>query len=166
MQSSQTQIVVLGIGQPFRGDDGVGLAAVTAWKQAYPSTAANPILSIQEEPLPGLSLLSLLADYQAAILVDAVQSGAPPGTLHTLQIDELEAFSTAARFAHGWGLAETLRLGQIIAPSFIPKRLQILGIEAIQFDLGHKLSPAVRVVLPQAAARIQEFILQVLLEVY
>ncbi len=85
-------IVVIGIGQTLRGDDGAGIRAVQRWQAAYPATASHPQLRVELEELPGLSLLDRLSGADAAILVDAVRSGAPPGCLYRLELSDLDAF--------------------------------------------------------------------------
>ena len=101
---------LIGIGQSLRGDDAAGLEAVRLWQAQYPQTAQK--LQVELSELPGLALLDRLDGMEAAILVDAVQSRATPGTIQRLGPEELAAFSTDAQSAHGWGVAETLALGR------------------------------------------------------
>lgn len=155
-------LVVVGLGQPLRGDDGVGVEAVAAWQAAYPETACHPAVRVHLAEAPGLGLLDLIGGASAALLVDAVRSGAPPGTLHLLQDGDLESFAGGARSAHGWGVAETLALARIADPGGLPARLQILGVEAGGVEPGAGLSPALRAALPEIAARIQALVVQML----
>jgi hydrogenase maturation protease len=147
-------ILVLGIGQPLRGDDAAGLEAVHLWQQTYPQTAQKVQVELSE--LPGLSLLDRLEGIQAAILVDGVHADAAPGSLYRLGPDDLAAFSTDAQSAHGWGLAETLALGLSLYPALKQCRLILIGIAGRAFDLGAGLSPAVQAALPEAAALIEK----------
>ena len=151
-------LLVLGIGQSLRRDDGAGPAAVRLWSETYPHTSQNPSVEFKIVELPGLDLLNFLQDYQAAILVDAVQSGAPPGTLHLLKENDLEAFSAGTGSAHGWGVAETLALGRKIDPSSLPDQLFLIGIEGEDFSPGEYLSSTVSEKLPQAAQAIENII--------
>ncbi len=150
------RVAVIGIGQSMRGDDAAGLEAVRAWRTAFPATAANPDLTIENAEMPGLGLLDLLEGNQAAIIVDAVQSGSGPGTIHEATPDTLEAFAADSKSAHGWGAAETLRLGRKLDPSLEQIEVLVIGIEAEQFSIGNGLSPAVREALPHASAVIQQ----------
>jgi hypothetical protein len=52
-------IVIIGIGQHQRGDDGAGQAAVNAWKKAFPQTDASKYIRVEREELPGIGLISL-----------------------------------------------------------------------------------------------------------
>lgn len=155
----KTKLLVIGLGQDLRGDDAAGLEVVKRWQAGYPETAKDPELVVELSPLPGLSLLSFLECAEAAILVDAVRSGAPDGTLHVLQREDLAVFGTDARSAHGWGVAETLALGEELYADKLPKRISLLAIEAGGLELGSQLSTAVQNALPAAAQRLQELVM-------
>ncbi len=149
------KILVLGIGQELRGDDGAGLEAVRQWQQAYPQTAAQVNVLLSE--LPGLGLLDLLDGMEAAILVDCVHgSGAPAGTLHRVSPEKLEAFTEAASSAHGWGVAETLHLGRMLYPNLSDYRITLIGIEAGTVEMGAGLSGEVQRALPDAVKLIEK----------
>ena len=151
-------ILILGIGQSLRGDDGAGIAAVQYWQASYTETYASSQVRVELAELPGLSLLDLLAGCQTALIVDAVRSGAAPGTLHVLEESQLAAFLPQSGSAHAWGVAETLALGRRLQPDLLPPRLLLLGIEAGSLELGAGLSPPVVEALPAAAREIQELI--------
>jgi hydrogenase maturation protease len=148
-------ITIIGIGQSLRSDDGAGLAAVRAWMVAYPVTASDPRLRVELVELPGLALLDLLADSHAAIITDAVHSGAAPGTLHRLELDDLAGFEPGSSSAHGWGVAETLQLGRLLNPDSLPEEIILLGIEAGDLNLGEVLSEAVQNAFPVVIEKIE-----------
>jgi hydrogenase maturation protease len=137
-------IVVIGVGQSLRGDDAVGEEAVRRWQEKYAETAARTGIRTETSELPGLSLLDLLEGSQAAVIVDAVHSSAPAGTLHRLGPDDLAAFTPDAASAHGWGVAETLLLGRRLYPALANCRITLIGVEAGQLEMGAGLSPEVR----------------------
>lgn len=147
------KIIVLGLGQSLRGDDAVGLEAVRVWREKFPETAARVRVEIAE--LPGLGLLDLLEGMEAAILVDAVQSAAPAGTLIRLGPEELAAFTPGSGSAHGWGVAETLHLGRALHPWLEAVRVTLIGITGGDFSPGAGLSAPVRAALGQAAEMIE-----------
>ena len=146
-------ILVLGIGQSLRGDDAAGLEAVRIWQQQHPQSTSRVRVEINE--LPGLELLDLLEGMDAAVIVDAVQSRAPAGTLMRLGPEELAAFKPEAGFAHGWGVAETLRLGVSLFPGQANRQVTLIGITGNQFDLGAGLGLEVRKALAKAAEMIE-----------
>ncbi len=142
------RLLLCGLGQPHRGDDAAGLEAVTAWASQHPHLAQHPQVRVLTLASPGLALLEPLSQAQAALLVDAVASGAPPGTLHRLTPKDLTAFTQGSASAHGWGLAETLGLAQTLRARLAPE-IQILGIAGARWSAGAGLSPEVRAAFPR-----------------
>jgi len=152
------QIKILGIGHSMRGDDEVGLEITRRWRDSQGADYPQYTIEAETAESPGLTLLGLIAGLDAAILVDAVQSGAPPGTLHKLIEEDLLDFSAGTGSTHRWGTAETLSLGRKLAPEDLPERIFIIGVEAVQFTLGEGLSPAVRNAIPEAVEMIDEIL--------
>ena len=149
------KIKILGIGQSMRGDDEAGLESVQRWRKTH-ITDYHYTIEVDILESPGLTLLSEIAGQDAAILVDAVQSSAPPGTLHLLSEDDLLNFGEGTGSAHGWGAAETLSLGRQLTPDDLPEKIILIGIEAVQFEPGEGLSPAVRGAIPKAVEMINK----------
>lgn len=148
------RILVLGIGQSLRGDDAAGLEAVRQWRERSPETAGRPEVRVEASELPGLALLDLLNEVEAAVIVDAVQSIHPPGTIHRLTENELLSFASNAKSAHGWGLAETLRMGSQLTEA--RPHIRIVGIAAGQMEMGAGLSQAVAGALAKACDAIED----------
>jgi hydrogenase maturation protease len=90
----------------------------------------------------------------AALLVDAVQSSHPPGTIHRLDEEELAAFTSDAKSAHGWGVAETLKLGGQLTNS--RPKIRVIGITAGELEMGAEMSDAVRDAIPSVCEAIEE----------
>ncbi len=147
------KIVLIGIGQKLRGDDAVGPEVVQAWERAYPEHAKR--IRVEISQLPGLELLGLFGDAQVAILVDAVQSGAQPGTVHVTGLDQVVSFGAGSGSVHGFGVAETLALGRQVDPDSIPEKVIILGIEAKGMALGEPISAEVQRSIPKAVEKIE-----------
>jgi len=152
-QDLRDDIVVIAIGQALRGDDGAGLEAVRFWQQKYQHSAASVRVEIMESP--GLELLDEVKDARAVIMVDALQGNFPPGTIVRLEVEDLASFSCAERSAHGWGLAETLKLGIALHPWIGNVRLILLGIVGEEFSLGVGINPRIRAELGAVADRIE-----------
>jgi hydrogenase maturation protease len=148
------KILVLGIGQSLRGDDAAGLEAVRFWQEFYPQTAQWVQVELSE--LPGLTLLDRLEGCEAAILVDALHASTGPGALLRLGREDLAAFTPDSQSAHGWGVAETLALGQSLYPSLAQCRITLIGLTGETFGMRLGLSPSVRAALPEAAAMIEK----------
>ena len=155
-RKGKVKIAVIGIGLTLRGDDAAGLDAIRQWQEEYPKTASRPEVRVETSELPGLALIDLLADVDAAVIVDAVQSSAKPGTIHRIGPDELSAFTPDAQSAHGWGVAETLQLGRELYPTLKKLPIRLIGIEAEQVALGTGLSKAVVQAMPALCHTIED----------
>jgi hydrogenase maturation protease len=81
----------------------------------------------------GIDMLPMLDGETDMIVVDAVQFGAAPGTVHVLPWDALPRTSTAIS-AHGLGLRETIEIGRLLYPEAMPDRITLVGIEGRCFN--------------------------------
>ena len=150
------KIAVIGIGQSLRGDDAAGLEAIRQWQEKYPETANRSEVRVEASELPGLALIELLDDMDAAVIVDAVQSSAKPGTIYSINPDDLSAFTPDAQSAHGWGVAETLQLGRQLYPTLKKLSIRLIGIEAEQVSMGAGLSQNVTQAMPELCRTIED----------
>ncbi len=154
------RLIVLGIGQDLRGDDAVGMAVVSQWAAENPHKLASRQIEVDTIPLPGLGLLDMISGYQTAILVDAVLGGpgVEAGVLFTLTPDDLADFTRGTGSAHGWGVAESLKLGHTLKMESLPEKILLLGIGARQVDVGAGMSPAVAAAIPEAVRMLDRLV--------
>lgn len=150
------KIAVIGIGQSLRGDDAAGLEAIRQWQEKYPETANRPEVRTEASELPGLALINLIQNADAAVIIDAVKSSAKPGTIHCLKPDDLSAFTSDAKSAHGWGVAETLQLGYQLYPTLKKLPIRLVGIETEQVAMGTGLSEHVVQAIPDLCRTIED----------
>jgi hydrogenase maturation protease len=147
-------IAVIGIGQPLRGDDGIGPAAVRRWSDdPRPAPGRSNSIRVEFFETPGLELIDHLQNCDAAILVDAVSTGRPAGTVSVFPAMPETGITSAEKSAHGFGVAETLALARR-SGAHLPESLILIGVEGKQFRLGEGLSEPVRSALPHASAAI------------
>lgn len=143
MPDTTQRIVVIGLGNPDRGDDGIG--PLVARRAAL--TAGLPV-----DPCPPPGPAEMLDRWQGAdlaVIVDAVRAGDPPGTVTVLEdAGDQASFDTAGATTHGLGLACALRLSKAIGRS--PRRVVLVGVEGGDFSMGSGLSPEVAAVVPTA----------------
>jgi hydrogenase maturation protease len=140
---------IIGVGNAWRSDDAAGLCVIQRLR-----SAPLPGVILAETPGTAASILAAWEDTADAIVVDAVLSGAPPGTIYRLDAHDSAAAFPVSRStsSHGWGLAEALALGQVFRN--LPSRLIIYGIEGQDFSFGESLSPAIAAALPEVVRRI------------
>ena len=137
--------VLIGIGNPWRGDDGIGHAVVYALQDTPGLTTATTF----GEPA---ELMDLWQGHDPVILVDAIVTGAVPGTLHRL--DAAEPLPRTARYSsHGIGLADAIELARAL--DALPANLVIYGIEPACLEDGASLSPELADRIAEVAARIR-----------
>jgi hydrogenase maturation protease len=154
------EVVVIGIGQELRGDDGAGLAVVRRWQKHYPQTSNQ--VRVELCPLPGLDLLNVWDGARVAIIVDTVASDARPGkfadgSLSELDRRDIESFGVGSQSAHGLGLAESIELAEKLCCEELPE-IRILAIAGSEFELGTGLSDMVKKALPRAAEHLEEMV--------
>ena len=103
-------------------------------------------------------MLPLLDGESDMIVVDAVQLGAPLGTIHVLPWDSLPHAATAIS-THGLGLRETIEISRILYPQATPERITLVGIEGRCFNRTREyMSTEVCDAINMAAAKIEELV--------
>lgn len=147
-------VLVVGIGQPFRGDDAFGLKAVHLWQEKHPDTAR--LVRVKVTDTPHLELLDVIKNIQSAILVDAISAGTDPGRLVRLVSNNLSALNLDAKLSHGWGVTEILKLGQIINPALNKVHMVLIGVIGDDFSIKAGLSPQVQASLDSAVEMIEK----------
>jgi len=144
-------VVVAGLGNEYRRDDGAGPVAAARIAGRTPAHDVGPVV----DPL---DLLGRWDTADLAIVIDAVRSGSPPGTVHVLELPEGNT-GPGVTSTHGISLAGVLRLAQAVGRA--PARVIVVGIEGADFSDGSGLSPAVDGALPGAVRQAVELIEEV-----
>ena len=105
------------------------------------------------------ALLDLWSGHDPVVVVDAVSSGVPAGTLHHLETGDASpplpesAWSDTGRGGtHAFGVATAVELARALHR--LPARLVVVGVEAAGFDYGAPLSDAVAEAVDAAVARV------------
>jgi hydrogenase maturation protease len=143
-----TSICVVGCGNPFRGDDAVGLAVARAVASRMP--AGLDVFELADEPT---RLLDIWAGYDLAFVVDMVRSGAPPGTVHWLDVTDRDPpVDLVHGSSHQVGLADVVALARVL--DRLPSRLVLVGVEGSQVDTGRQLTGDVRRVVGAVVDRL------------
>ncbi|HUK87984.1 MAG TPA: hydrogenase maturation protease [Terriglobales bacterium] len=138
-------LLVIGCGNLTCGDDRAGMEFV---RKLRPQSCAQ--YAAREMPQLSVDLLELFKETETILFVDAVETGAAPGTLHLVPLPYagLQSRSLGKVSGHGWGLNEVLGLARSLGRE-IP-RLALLGIELESVEPGEPISPAVKQALQVA----------------
>jgi hydrogenase maturation protease len=141
--------LVVGIGNAWRRDDAAGLEVA---RLLAGSVRGLEVLEREGEPA---GLIDAWEGASALWLVDAVSSGAPPGTLHRIDVAEQELppelFSAST---HHLGLAEAVELARALGR--LPERVVFHGIEGGSFDAGEGLTPEVEDAVARVAQAVRK----------
>jgi len=139
-------VTIVCVGNRWRSDDGVGLAVAARLRE-------RGLEPVEREGEP-VGILDALEGASAAVVVDAVSSGADPGTVHVLDASRhpLPA-SLFAHSTHHLGLGEALELARALGR--LPERTLVVGIEGASWDAGDGLSPAVAAAVERAVEEVE-----------
>ncbi len=133
-----SKYLIIGVGNAYRSDDAVGLMAAREVK------AANvPNVRVLEESGEGSALMEAWKDAENVILIDAVSSGASPGTVHRFEVHAEKLPTGFFHYStHAFGIAEAIELSRVLQQ--LPPRMTVYGIEGKNFTSGSEFSPEVR----------------------
>jgi hydrogenase maturation protease len=150
MTAGQTSIVVIGVGNEYRSDDGVGIVVARRLRERFPTG-----VTVREESGEGAALIDSWKGATWVLLVDAVRSGAPPGTIHRL---DARAAPVPAGFfhysTHAFSVAEAIELARSLDQ--LPPHLMVYGIEGENFAAGIGLTHAVEQAVEAVVERVAE----------
>lgn len=143
--------LIVCIGNDLVADDGVGKAVYDSLKEGrLPEGTRLSFLG-----LGGIDLLEEVDGEELLVVVDAVQLGAVPGTVHVLGWDALPVMEPRPVSGHGIGVREAIEVGRRLYPERTPQRIHLVGVEGLVFDqLGQGLSNAIAAAVPQAVAAV------------
>lgn len=142
-------VLILGVGNADRGDDGVGPAVVARLRGRLP-----PGVEARVARADAADLMAAWDGRDGAIVVDATRSGADPGTVRRFAAEgqALPAATGGDPSSHALGVAQAIELARVLGR--LPGRLTVFGVEALQFELGAGLSPAVARAVDAVADRV------------
>ncbi len=131
--------VIVGVGNPVLSDDSVGLKIAAALERRL---AGSPGVATAQVCCGGMRLMEAMTGYDRAIVVDAIVSGSPAGTIHRLADGDLPA-SRWVHSLHDATLPAALEFGRA-AGLRLPSEIRIWAIEAADVEtFGEALTPAV-----------------------
>jgi hydrogenase maturation protease len=152
---ARKRVLVAGIGNLFLGDDGFG-CAVAARLADLPLPDG---VEVHDFGVRGLDLAYALAGYDAAVLVDALPLGEPPGTLAVIE-PQLDADDEAEIETHGMDPARVLRLARELGD--VPERVLVVGCEPGSLEEFDGLSDLVCASVEQAAGLVGDLVQELL----
>jgi hydrogenase maturation protease len=145
-----TDVVVVGVGNAYRGDDGAGLAVVRRLQGRVPDGVS--VVPCEQEPT---RLLDAWSGARAAVVVDSVASGAEAGTLHRFDASAEPVPARVFRSStHAFGVGESIELARALGR--LPERVLVYGVEGGAFAASEGLSPPVAAAVDRLVAAVLE----------
>lgn len=142
------RVLVVGVGNEHRGDDGVGLELARRLAADPQMTA----IDVRQERGDPLRLLAAWPGYPAVIVIDAIASASPPGSLWRHDASAAPLPTTAVRdpSSHAVGVADAIELARAL--DRLPQRIIVFGVCGRDFQTGRTISAPVHAALPDVVA--------------
>lgn len=143
--------VVLGVGNPLMGDDGVGLEVLERLRRRF---VFDPPVELVDGGTGGVGLLPVVEDASHLLIVDAIQTGRPPGSLVVLRGPGLPRALPPKLSPHQVDLRDVLALAAL--RDALPRELLLVGLEPERVEFGAGLGACVSGELEALVDRVVE----------
>jgi len=157
---TRTRIAVVGVGNEFRRDDGVGWAVVARLRERAerrPLPAGTVLATCDGDPG---RLMGLWEDAGLAVVVDAAHAHpGHPGRVHRLELGSGRLAPPQTTSSHGLGLGEAVELARVLGR--LPPRLVVYAVEGAESSLGTGFSPAVAAAVEPLADSVEDEIVRI-----
>ena len=130
--------VVIGLGSPLMGDDGLGLLALETLRR---DRVFEPAPQLVDGGTWGMNLLPVIESAERLLLVDAIRAGARPGEVVVIEREALPRGLGIKLSPHQIDLQEVLALAELRGT--LPREAVAIGLEPERVELGVGVSPAV-----------------------
>jgi len=144
------KVLVIGIGNEFRNDDGVGVYVARRLRKLN-----LPHIKAVEHSGEGAQLAEMWKAKRNVIIIDATASGAEPGTIFRFDATKQPVPTKFFHYStHDFSVAESIEVSRAL--STLPARLVVYGIEGTNYSQGNILSPL--------AKKTAEYVLDLVIE--
>ncbi len=150
--------LIVGLGNPILGDDGVGWKVAEKVKKQLPPDVCVDVDCLS---LGGISLMEHLIGYDRAILVDAFALDEPIGSILVLKLSDLPNYSAFhTTNVHDTSLQNAIKFGRAMGAP-LPDDVMVVGIATKHvYDFSEELSPPVEDAVPQASRIVLDLLKQ------
>ena len=149
-ENQNSKVLVIGIGNKYRCDDGAGLIVAKQLKQLNPKG-----IKIVEQNGEATNLIDSWKDTDKVIIVDATSSGITPGTINRFDVSDKPLPENLFHYStHSFNVADTVELARVL--NMLPQNLIVYGIEGKDFTNGSDLSSEVAASIKDAVSLISE----------
>lgn len=154
MLKEDNLVLVIGLGNPILGDDGVGWRVVEEVERKL----GGREVEFEYFSLGGLALMERMVGYQKVLVVDSIVTGAKPlGTVYNLPLSRLPNFSAGHTTAsHDASLQTALEVGRSLG-CILPAEVWVVAVETGHaYDFTEELSPEIAGAVPHAVEAVME----------
>ena len=145
-------VLVLALGNVLLADDALGLELLELLRDEL---EGDPRVELLDGGTQGLALLGRLEGRASVLILDAVQQGFEPGTVHLVR-DPLSVRAPRGLGAHGGNASELLSVASLLG--VLPPRVHVVGVEPDVLDTRLGLSEAAERSLPWAGRLARELV--------
>jgi len=139
------KVLILGIGNLLRSDDGLGVHIIRYIEEA--GAVLPDGIELLDGGTAGFDLMGLIENYDKIVIVDALKANDAPGSIYRFTPDH--AVETRSRFSlHEVGIMEVIRLLRLMNHKPEIEFVGIVPENISDFDIN--ISPAVRESIPRA----------------
>jgi hydrogenase maturation protease len=142
-------VLVLGVGNILLSDEGIGVRVIEALQDRYVIPAE---VEVVDGGTSGMDLLETLGGRSQVIIVDAVKTGGPPGSVVRLQGEQVPVFFRGRISPHQLGLSDVLAALTILGSE--PRQVTVIGVEPADLSIGIELSPLLAARLDELVERV------------
>lgn len=135
---SYEKIAILGLGNILLQDEGVGVHAVEALRKDY---ILPENVQLIDGGTMGLDLLSFIEGMDKILIIDAVNIKKKPGTIVTIEDEEIPAFISTKLSVHQIAFPDVLSALRLLG--ITPAKMTLIGIQPKNIDTGLTMSEAV-----------------------
>lgn len=145
--SAAPRVLVLGVGNLLWADEGFGVRCVEAFARRW---SVPPGVELMDGGTQGLYLVQHIADAERVLVFDAVDFGAPDGTMVVVRDADVPSFIARGKMSlHQAGVADVLACAELLGRK--PVALTVIGAQPVELDdYGGSLTPTVRALVPRA----------------
>lgn len=136
------KILILGIGNLLLKDEGIGVHVA----QRMMDMALPPDVEVMDGGTMGINLLSYIEERKKVVVIDAVQTDAPPGTLYRFTDRDLEENRGMLFSAHDIDFTHVLKMSRMFEKK--PDEVIFIGVKPEEISEGIGLSPSVEEKIP------------------
>jgi hydrogenase maturation protease len=157
---SSEKTLVIGLGNPILGDDGVGLVVAREVESCLDTSEQN--VEVDYLTLGGLSLMERMIGYQRVILIDSLNTGQrPQGSVINFSLEDLVDLTHGhSATAHDVTLKTALIMGRKLGANLpADKDVHVVAIEAKHvYDFKEELSQEIAAAKPTAVQKVLDLI--------